>query len=61
MNGARRLLPPALLVLALLALWQLAADSGFLADVLEVRNEEVLEVDSSLSAEGATLTVLEAL
>ena len=70
MNVARKALPPALLVIALLALWQLAASSGFLADVLGLDSFLVpapseiatsLSENESLLAENAWVTLREVL
>jgi putative hydroxymethylpyrimidine transport system permease protein len=69
-NVARRALPPALLVVALLALWQLAASSGFLADVLGLDSFLVpapseiatsLAENEGLLAENAWVTLREVL
>lgn len=64
----RRWLPPALLLIALIGLWQLAADSGFLADAFGLESflvpapseiATVLWEDRSLLAGHARVTLVE--
>lgn len=65
---ARQWLPPLLLVLGLLGLWQLAAASGFMADVLSLERflvpspseiAEVLWSDRALLVDHAGITLIE--
>ncbi|MBK5110220.1 MAG: ABC transporter permease [Thermoleophilia bacterium] len=69
-NTARLWLPPLLLIILLLGLWQLAADTGFLAGALGLEDflvpspgqiGEVLWQDRSLIAENAEVTLVEIL
>ncbi len=69
-HAARLWLPPLVLILFLLALWQLAAGTGFLADSLGLEDflvpspaqiAEVLWQDRSLIAENAEVTLVEIL
>lgn len=68
MKAIRLWLPPVLLILALLGLWQLAASSGFLADTLDLEDflvpspSQILDVlwqDRDLIAENAWVTMIE--
>ncbi|HTU15039.1 MAG TPA: ABC transporter permease [Solirubrobacterales bacterium] len=68
MRAVRHWLPPVVLILALLGLWQLAASSGFMADTLDLEDflvpspSQILDVlwqDRDLIAENARVTLVE--
>jgi len=67
-RAVRHWLPPVVLILALLGLWQLAASSGFMADTLDLEDflvpspSQILDVlwqDRDLIAENARVTLVE--
>jgi putative hydroxymethylpyrimidine transport system permease protein len=70
MNAVRRWLPPALLIVGLFGLWQLAASSGFMAERLNLEDflvpspfqiAEVLWQDRDLLADNTWTTLVEIL